>query len=200
MKKDLLILLFFSFSIFTDGQTNKKVKEIFYNLPLDATRKEISVKLISDGRFRSTDKFSDSTLFFFEPSYIGLCSDLGLVKSKPDSLEVELTWGYSYGPESKKQSDNLSDLYFKSRYFYSSPDSAEKEYQNMLAIFRKITRDTTLVGIDTIFSESPIQSQFKAHGVEFIFHKPYYKVQVLYAKITKDYFGLFLEYTRKERY
>jgi len=199
MKQSFCILLLLGLSTLTEGQTNKKVKEIFYNLPLDASRKEISVKLNSDSRFRSTDKFLDSNSYFSEPSFIGLCSDLGLVKSKPDSLEVELTWGYSYSPKSKKKRNDFSDLYFKSRYYYSSPDSVEKEYRNMLTILRKLTSDTLSAGIDTIYSDSPIRSQLKAHGVEFVFHKPYYKVQVLFANITKNYFGLFLEYTRKEK-
>lgn len=159
----------------------------------------IEKQLLSDKRFLSRESSSDTAFNLVEGTFLGLCNNNGLIRTAPDSVEVELTFGYSFSPEKKKRNNKSSnDLYLKLRYYYSVRDSAEKEYHNMLGILRPLTKDTLFTGIDTIYSDSPIRSKLKAKGMEFVFRKPYYKVTVLSVSITENYFGLFLEYTRKE--
>jgi len=199
MKVKLFILLF-CLPIISYGQTNTLIKTIFYNLPLNTSRNEIKKKLLSDKRFTSSKTHADSLLLDYpEDTYLGLCDSKGLVRISPDSVEIELTFGYSYTPEKKRKNHQSSnDLYLKLRYYYSEKDSAEKAYYNIIDLLRPLTKDTLITGIDTVLSESPIRSQLKAKGMDFIFHKPFYKVTVLFATITENYYGLFLEYTRKE--
>jgi hypothetical protein len=198
MKVTFLILLF-CLPIFFYGQTNASIKEIFYNLPLDASRKMIKKQLASDKTFLSSEKPSDTAFIFLEDTFLGLCNNNGLIRTVPDSVEVELTFGYSLSREKKKGNNRYSnDLFLKLRYYYSIKDSAEKEYHSMLGKLRPLTKDTLPIEVDTIYSDSPNRSKLKAKGTEFIFHKPDYKVTVLSVSITENCFGLFLEYTRKE--
>jgi hypothetical protein len=199
MKLTIFILLF-SLPVVLYGQTNATVKKIFYDLPLDASRETIKKKLLSDKRFVSNEHLPDTAFNIYEDTFLGMCNTNGVVRKAPDSTEVELTFGFSFSPGKKKgRNKSSNDLLLKLRYYYSVKDSAECEYDHLLAVLRPLTNDTGFTRIDTIYSDSPVRSKFKARGMEFVFHNPYYKVTVLSANITEHYYGLFLEYTRKEK-
>jgi hypothetical protein len=173
------------------------IKHIFYDLPLDKSRPEIRKTLLTDNRFKSTN--TDTNDFTTSWStFIGLCSDQGVIKSTPDSIEIELTFGSS-STFSKKRKKHTSLTYVKIRYFYSSLDSVELEYNRIANMLRPIFTDTTLTGIDTVFSDSSVRSQFKAKGMTFRNANSNYSVELLSAIITKNYYGLFIEYTREDK-
>jgi hypothetical protein len=67
----------------------------------------------------------------------------------------------------------------------------------MLNLLRPVSRDTSCIWIDTVYSDSPIRSQFNASGMGF--NTPLYSVEVLRASIMKNHYGLYLEYTRDEK-
>jgi len=178
-------------------QTDPRVKQIFLNLPLDKSRSDIQNAIKSDRRFISTD--TDTTDLLNEFTYIGLSKDNGVVKSKPDSVEIELTYGITADGSNTKSKAFGDKTILKLRYFYSSRDSVEKEYQNLLKILQPNFKDAGNTRIDTIYSDSPHRRQFKATGMTFTNNKPKFTVQVLNARITDTYFGLFLEYECDEK-
>ncbi|MGG9964660.1 hypothetical protein [Ferruginibacter sp. SUN106] len=202
MKKVFSLLLILGLSLPSMAQSSAMVRRIFLGLPLDASRKLMLEQLRSEKRFHSTDTATTNSIDIFGEAYLGLSTDNGVVKINPDSLEVELTWGYSgvLSTTRKKSDDYTRDLILKLRYYYTSPADAEAAYNGVLQLLRGSTRDTSTSGIDTIFSDSPIRSQLKTTGMQFVYHHPWYTVDVQFARITKDYFGLFLEYNRKEKY
>ena len=204
MQKQLImtknIFIFFTFLIFKSvlGQTSETVKHIFLDLPLDKPRADIHKTIKADKRFKSTDK--DTSYFnSFMYTYIGLTNDKGIIKSKPDSIEIELTYGVGSSHINGKKMKSYSSTYLKLRYFYSSLDSVEKEYQNILSVLRPILKDTSYTRIDTIFSDSPVRSQFKATGMTFKNKKTTYSVEVLNASIIENKYGLYLEYKKDEK-
>jgi hypothetical protein len=190
MKKISLLFLLLSF-ITTFGQTDKRVQSIFYELPLDKPRSEIERILQSDKRFQKLDVDSEMFNMF---TYWGRVLNQGIIKSKADSIDIELTYGISSN-SNQKGSTRLTHV--KLRYFYSSLDTVEKEFKKLSNILNPISNNTSETRIDTIYSDSPIRSQFKAKGVTFHHNKPYYSVELLRATILKNRFGLYIEYTRE---
>jgi hypothetical protein len=174
------------------GQTDPRVRQIFLNLPLDKSRIDIQNAIKSDRRFISTD--TDTTDLLNEFTYIGLSKDNGVVKSKPDSVEIELTYGITANGSNTKSKAFGDKTYLKLRYFYSSRDSVDKEYHKLLNILQPNFKDAANTRIDTIYSDSPYRRKFKASGMTFKSSKPKFTIQVLNARITDTYFGLFLEY------
>jgi hypothetical protein len=184
MTKNIFILfILFSWKL-AIGQTDETVKHIFLDLPLDKPRADIQKFIKSDKRFRSTDADTNDFNMF---TYIGLSSDYGVIKSHPDSVEVELTYG---GP------NNMT--FITVRYFYTSRNTVDKEYQRVLSMFRPIFKDTLFSRIDTVYSDSPIRSQFKSYQMTFRNSKSTSSIDVANVCMTKNYFGLFIEYRRKE--
>jgi len=203
MKKTFYISFLFLIQIFAFGQTSSIVKNIFYNLPLDKQRFDIYETLKSDKRFKSSTKDTNHLNIFSIYSYSGLCQDNGIVKSKADSIEIELSNAIGLSPtkkiNKKGKSKTINFTFLEIRYFYPSRDSAEKEYKNLLNILEPVFKDTGFITIDTIYSDSPLRSQFKATGIIFNNHKPKYSVRVLIASITKNYFRLSIEFERDEK-
>lgn len=202
MKRIFVVLLVPLLPLLSMAQSAEIVKQVFLGLPLDASRKIILEQLRTEKRFHSTDTTTTGSIDIFGEAYSGLCTDNGVVRLNPDSLEVDLTWGYSgvLSTTRKKNNDYTRDLILKLRYYYASAADAEAAYAGVVQLLRGSTRDTSTSGIDTVFSDSPVRSQLKTTGITFVYHHPDYTVDVQFARITKDYFGLFLEYVRKERY
>jgi hypothetical protein len=77
------------------AQTDNIVKQLFYGLPLDQPRSEIKKVLASDKRFRSTDTLPTLSWGGWDwmSTYIGFSTNNGRVKTKADSVGIELTFG-----------------------------------------------------------------------------------------------------------
>ncbi len=199
MLKKALIL--FTISVFCgnlNSQTNTLIKKLFFELPLDSSRECIYKTLKTDKRFISKNK-NDNIINLHKPSFIGNCIDNGLALSNSDSIEVELTYAFTYkiNEEFKKLKSN-NQLVIKIRYYYDSADTTKKEYDNLLKIVRTISKDSCITGVDTIYSSSNKINEFKAKGLLFKHVKPEYNVEILNVKVAQNYFGVFLTYTRKE--
>src|SRR4051812_17423962 len=91
-----------SFFIFQIGlaQTNEKLQALFYNLPLDSSPQMICNSLKSDKRF--TEIVKNKSQAASEPTYIGYCNSPGLIRSKTDSIRIELGFGKGVIPDSDK--------------------------------------------------------------------------------------------------
>ena len=103
MKKVLFILKFASFSIITFGQSPSVLRDLFDKLNLNAARKEISDRLITDKRFLQTGHIeTDSLSPMYHGWYFGSCLDQGLAETKADSIEVNLNYGLIQTSRKKK--------------------------------------------------------------------------------------------------
>ena len=201
MKKSISILIFTIFSKLLSGQTNSTVAKMFYGLPLDSSRQTICNKLNSDKRFVATRK-SDSNSFpyNYKPDYLGLCLDKGLTNSKADSIEIEFAHGVSMTEFKTNGKSNLRhDLILKTRYYFSSADTAKKEYYSLLKFIRTIGQDSSYTDIETNYTNTAISREYKAKGMSFVNRKPFYSVDILLCKVTINYFGVFLTYVREEK-
>lgn len=130
--------------------------------------------------------------------FIGLSNDNGVVKAKPDSIEIELTYGFGQFPAKKKHSKSNFTTHLILRYFYSSSDRVEKEFKNVLNILSPIIKDSAHTGIDTVYSDHAIQRELKVKGTIFKNYKPKYSIRILNASPTKNYYGLFIEFERED--
>src|SRR5689334_23336412 len=90
----LFIVVFLS--QLTYGQTIPKVNSLFFNLPLDSSRSVIQNRLKSDNNFQEISNVEDTSDFTGKVfnTYLGQTSEKGFLKSQPDSVEVELTFGF----------------------------------------------------------------------------------------------------------
>jgi hypothetical protein len=87
------------------GQINPKANSLFFNLPLDSSRKEIQKRLKADKNFK--EYFGADTSDFTEKlfnTYLGRTLEKGLLKSQPDSIEIELTFGIAEHKVNKRVS------------------------------------------------------------------------------------------------
>ena len=212
--KQTTIIIFLLFSLNSFSQNNKTIKNIFYNLPIERTREEIKKSLNKDKRFISKNKKTEpafqskDTIHFIIPdifnTYIGKCLDNGITYSKADSIEIELTFGYESGEMSmdrrmKYNSNETETTILKVRYYYSSMDSVIREYKTITDLLKKEMKDNYQTGIDTVYSDNPISSQFKAHGMTFKNKRKHYKIEVLKAILRDNYYGLYLVYEHREK-
>jgi hypothetical protein len=183
----IFILLFATFCAL--GQIHPTVGQIFYDLPLDETRSELRELIAKDKRFTSTDtlseKFKDSI-----PYFRGVTTDQGLIKSKPDLIEMQLTFG------SNGEAEYNSMLVLNFKYFYSSKASVEAEYKNLVKLLSVAFKDSTDIKVETPYSTG--LKRYKATGKQFKNLEPYYRVEVLKATMPNKAFGLFVEFRRKE--
>ncbi len=180
------------------AQTPPTIKHIFYDLPLDKSRADIKKAIISDTRFTSKEKSTDPSIFNMS-TYLGFSSDQGMVQSKADFVEMELTFGFCAEPTRRVGKLKYRNItLFKTRYFFSSRESAEKEYQHMLNLLRPILKDTSCTFVGNGYADSIPTDESNATGMYFHNKKPYFKILVLKADITKNYFGLFIEYEAEE--
>jgi hypothetical protein len=124
------------------GQIHPLVKHIFYDLPLEKSRKEIREVILKDKRFVST-----STPFNnYDPDsfFKGITKDKGLIISNPDSIKIVLFFGNTTVSTKKGADNDLTNMMLVNcRYFYSTKDSVEIEYKRMLCMLQPIQKDTT---------------------------------------------------------
>lgn len=185
--------------LFAFGQTSPVIKNIFYGLPLDKSRSELREVLVLDRRFELTDTLSN--LFKNSmPYFLGRTSDKGIVKSKPDSIEIHLTWGngnFFTSDNWKKESQNA--LLLNLKYFYSSKDSVEKEYESISKKLSSVFKSSYETSSKTTYSKDTTFSH--AHTEGRTFESPdlnNYNVTLSRASLTNRVFGLYIEFTKKE--
>ena len=193
------IFLFFFASTFAVGQVHPTVKHIFYDLPLDKNRTDLREIIATDKRFTSTDTVSNF-LKNSMPYFLGVTADKGVIKSKPDSTEIQLTFGIStFATVKGGQKDFKSIMILNFKFFYSNKDSVEIEYKNLLKILGAVIKDSNDTKMETTYSKDSTRSQFKAVGKIFENFKPYYSVEILSASVTNNIYGLYIEFRREEK-
>jgi hypothetical protein len=198
-KTFVYIFIFFFASTIAVGQIHPTVKHIFYDLPLDKNRADLRETIATDKRFTSTDTVSN-ILKNSMPYFLGVTADKGVIKSKPDSTEIQLTFGSSTFASAKggqKDFKSIDILNFK--YFYSNKDSVELEYKNLIKMLSAVLKDSSDTKMETTYSKDPTRSQFKAVGKVFESFDPYYSVEILSASVTNNIFGLYIEFRREEK-
>lgn len=159
------------------GLIHPVVKQIFYDLPLEKSRKDLLDIIMNDKRFVSTDSIFNNyqPLSFFK----GITADRGLIISKPDSIKFLLFLGNTSLITEKGGKAVFKDIMLVNcKYYYSSKDSVEMEYERLLNKLQPILKDSS-----SGKSESPYligKSRGQMIIVEKIFEsfKPYYRVGI----------------------
>jgi hypothetical protein len=159
------------------GQIHPVVKQLFYGLPLEKSRKDIREAILNDKRFVSTDSvFNNYQPFSF---FKGVSADRGLIQSKPDSIQVLLALGHtSLTTEKGGEADFKDIMLLNYKYFYSSKDSVEMEYRRLLTMFYPIFKDSTSEKSESPFSIGKVSGQMIINGNIFESYKPYYRVGI----------------------
>ena len=179
--------LFFFCSLSSIAQTDK-IKSLFYNLPVESSGKNIYTSLRTDKRFTETTKSKVSKR---ENTFIGFCSDKGLIKAKPDSVMIELGYGKAKIPDS----DSLvKTVVLRSKYFFTLLDSARNEYSRISAYLRPMARDSS----ESAFAEDDGSS---GEGMFYNFSPDKNKIDDIEISIVyfvSGNFGLFITYTKRD--
>lgn len=163
------------------GQVHPIIENIFYNLPLEKSRLDLREVIINDKRFILTDTtFNDypPTTFFK-----GITADKGLIKSKPDSIQVMLIYGNAaLVTEKGGQEDSTKHpMILECKYFFSNKNRAEMEYGRMLNLVHPIYTDTSSIMDDkweTSYSKGKQKGTQKCIGKIFDSFDPYYRVAI----------------------
>jgi hypothetical protein len=163
------------------GQVQPIIENIFYNLPLEKSRSDLRTVILNDKRFILTD----TTFNNFKPSsfFKGITADKGLIKSKPDSIQVMLIYGNAaLVVEKGGQEDTTKHpMILECKYFFSNKESAEMEYRRILNLVHPIYTDTSSIMVDnweTGYSKGKQKGTQKCIGKIFDSFKPYYRVAV----------------------
>ena len=200
MKKPLflLILILFSISVFDTGiigstvslhkdhlntldtltdKIHPTVKQIFYNLPLEKSRLELREVILNDKRFFSTDTIFNN----YQPSsfFKGNAIDKGLMESKPDSIQILLALGNtSLTIEKGGEADFKNIMLLNCKYFYSSKESVDKEYEKLLHRLYPILTDSTSEKSLSPYSIGKESGQMIIVGKLFESFKPYFRIGI----------------------
>ena len=156
-------------------------------------RTEIYNQLASDKRFVQKGYItSDSLSPFYKGFFQGLCLDRGLVKTKADSIQIDLnSWKISH-PGENGNFETTNKLLFTSTYYYSSSDSAEKEYKHIIDLLVKQNSDTSRA--QKRYSESPLTRE----GILFKFHNQDSQIEIELYYFNQLHSELRLRFTRDE--
>ena len=75
------------------SQIHPTIKQLFYDLPLEKSRKDLREIILNDKRFVSTDSIFNN----YEPDtfFKGNSVDQGQIGSMPDSMQILLALGYT---------------------------------------------------------------------------------------------------------
>lgn len=195
IKQSWVLLLFAFIPSAIIAQDYQTIKPFFYNLPIEKNREEIYTAIKSDPRFISTEKDSVN----FGNSFLGVCKENGAIESRPDSNEVELTFGSRADFSKNPKKRAIKDItYLKLRYYYANVDTAKTAYQQVMNKIRPLFRDSFATRIDTIFSDDSIRRQLKTKGYTFKNKVANWEVSVVLANITSTQWGVFLELEKVE--
>ena len=184
-------------------QVHPIIKNIFYNLPLEKSRLDLREVIINDKRFILTDTtFNDypPTTFFK-----GITADKGLIKSKPDSIQVMLIYGNAaLVTEKGGQEDSTKHpMILECKYFFSNKDRAEMEYGRILNLVHPIFTDTSSI-MDDKWEAQFSKSTEKCIGKIFDHFDPYYRVGISYisaipADGSKPVFVLDIAFSKEDK-
>ena len=159
------------------GQISPLVRNIFYDLPLEKSRREIYQIIKNDRRFVSTI----SSFNNYEPSsfFKGITSDKGLIKSNPDSIQVMFFLGNTSLSTEKDGEANFKDIMLlRFNYFYSSIDNVEIEYKSILNMLHPILNDSNSEKSESPFSNGEVRGQMTVISEIFQNYNPYYRVGI----------------------
>lgn len=163
------------------GQIHPTIETIFYNLPLEKSRLDLREVILKDKRFVLTD----TTFNDYPPStfFKGITSDKGLIKTKPDSIQVMLIYGNAALVTEKggQEDPTKHPMILECKYFFSNKDKAEKEYRRLLNLLHPIYPDSSVIMDDnweTGYSQGKQKGTQKCNGKIFDSFEPYYRVAV----------------------
>jgi hypothetical protein len=184
-------------------QVHSIIEIIFYNLPLEKSRLDLRKVILNDKRFFLTDTtFNDypPTTFFK-----GITADKGLIKSKPDSIQVMLIYGNAaLITEKGGQEDTTKHpMILECKYFFSNKESVKKEYRRLLNLIHPIYTDTSSIMVDKWEAQFS-KSTEKCIGKIFDHFDPYYRVAIAYISIiptdgSKPVFVLDLAFSKEDK-
>ena len=184
-------------------QIHPVIKQIFYNLPIEKSRKYLRDIILNDKRFVSTDSIFNN----YQPSsfFKGITANRGQINSKPDSIKILLFLGNtSLSTEKGAEADFKDIMLLNCKYYYSSKNNVDMEYERLLNMLQPILKDTS-----SRKSESPFLIG-KSHGqmivVENIFESfnPYYRVGIsstsmIPANNSKSIFVLDIVFSKEDK-
>lgn len=184
-------------------QVHSIIENIFYNLPLEKSRLDLRKVILNDKRFVLTDTtFNDySPTTFFK----GITVDKGLIKSKPDSIQVMLIYGNAaLVTEKEGQEDTTKHpMILECKYFFSTKESVKKEYTRLLNLIHPIYTDTSSIMVDKWEAQFS-KSIEKCIGKIFDHFDPYYRVAIAYISIiptdgSKPIFVLDIAFSKEDK-
>ena len=185
------------------GQVHPIIENIFYNLPLEKFRLDLREVILNDKRFVLTDTtFNDypPTTFFK-----GITADKGLIKSKPDSIQVMLIYGNAtLVTEKGGQEDSTKHpMILECKYFFSNRESAEMEYERILNLVHPIYTDTSAI-MDDKWEAQFSKSTEKCIGKIFDHFDPYYRLGISYISVipvdgSKAVFVLDIAFSKEDK-
>jgi hypothetical protein len=179
------------------------IETIFYKLPLGKPRLDLREVIIHDKRFILTDTtFND----FPPPTFFkGITADKGLIKSKPDSIQVMLIYGNaSLTTEKGGQEDTTKHpMILESRYFFSKKESAEKEYGRILEMVQPVFTDTSSI-MDDKWEAQFSKNTEKCIGKIFDHFDPYYRLGISYISViprdgSKPVYVLNISFSKEDK-
>lgn len=159
------------------GQIHPLVKHIFYDLPLEKSRKDIRNAILNDNRFVSTDTIFNN----YEPTsfFKGITADRGLIQSNPDSIQVMLFLGNTSLVTEKGSEAEFKDIMLVNcKYFYSRKDIVEMEYGRLINLLYPILKDSSIGKSETPYLKSKSSGQMIITENIFESYKPYYRVGI----------------------
>lgn len=185
------------------GQIHPIIENIFYNLPLEKSRLELREVILNDERFVLTDTtFNDypPTTFFK-----GITADKGLIKSKPDSIQVMLIYGNAALVTVKggQEDSTKHPMILECKYFFSNRESAEMEYGRIVNLVHPIYTDTKTI-MDDKWEAEFLKSKEKCIGKIFDHFDPYYRLGISYITVTpvddsKHVFVLDIAFSKEDK-
>jgi hypothetical protein len=189
------------------GRVHSRIENMFYNLPLHKSRLDLREIILKDRRFILTD----TTFNDFPPStfFKGITKDKGLIQSNPDSIQVMLIYGNAnLTTEKGGQEDSTKHpMILDCQYFFSSKESAEKEYERMLNRVHPIFTDTSSIMEDkweTEYAKGKQKGIQKCNGKIFDNFEPYYRLSIstisfMPADGSKPYFVLAISFSKEDK-
>ncbi len=179
------------------------IESIFYNLPLEKKRLDLREVIVHDKRFVSTD----TTVNDYPPKtfFKGITTDKGLIRSKPDSIQVLLAYGNAaLVTEKGGQEDfNKHPVFLALKYFFSKKDNVEIEYNRLFNLVRPLYPDTTAIKDDQ-WETSYSKGTEKCIGKIFDHFDEYYRVSIsdisfIPADGSKPYFMLDVVFSKEDK-
>jgi len=161
----------------TTVQINPTVKLLFYNLPLEKSRKEIREIILNSGRFVSTDTIFNN----YQPStfFKGITTDKGLIKLNPDSIQFMLFLGNTSLSTVKGAEPEFKDIMLiNCKYFYSSEDSVDVEIRRITNMLNPILKDKSSGKSKSPYIEGNLSGNMLINETIFESYKPYYRVGI----------------------